>query len=436
MVMAGSPTPRLLAGLAGTLIAVGVFSLYTLRQIQGLRELQANTIERNRKDSLQLLRIQNNLNSLGLAIRDIVEGRQEYPLTAYRSEFDRIRTDLDDALRIERTLASRPPEQNQFLAQSARQFWQSADQVFSIASSDEERARRIMANSLTAQQAALSSTVSRFLVQNHEAEEQAAAAIAEIYNGVERNIYLFLAAMLTGIAAIGIFVAVSNRALFDHLAKVSEQRSTLARKLIGLQEEIFRSVSRELHDDFGQILTAIGTMLRRAQTKGLPPDSQFHEDVSEVRQVVHETLEKTRSFSQALHPTILDDYGLEKAIERYLPALEKQSGIAVRFEKEGTGEIRGAHAIHIYRILQEALNNVVKHSKANEAFVRLQYKNGFMYLDVEDHGVGLPSVMPGGLGLIAMRERAELIGGALNLSQPPQGGTLMRLTAPLDTRST
>src|SRR6476660_6460008 len=140
--MTGSPTPRLLAGLTATLLAVGVFSVYTLRQIEGLRTLQTNTVERNRKDSLQLLRIQNDLNSLGLAIRDIVEGQQEYPLTAFRSEFARLRNDLDDALKKEAVLASRPHEQNEYLQQSVRQFWISIDEVLDIAQHDEARARR------------------------------------------------------------------------------------------------------------------------------------------------------------------------------------------------------------------------------------------------------------------------------------------------------
>src|SRR5215203_2333619 len=113
--MAGSPTPRLLAGLAATLLAVAVFSWYTLQEIEGLRSLQTNTIERNRKDSLQLLRIQNDLNSLGLAIRDIIEGEQEYPLTAFRSGLERIRYGLSDAIRLVQTIATRPTEQNRFL---------------------------------------------------------------------------------------------------------------------------------------------------------------------------------------------------------------------------------------------------------------------------------------------------------------------------------
>jgi signal transduction histidine kinase len=396
--MPGSPTPRLLAGLAATLVAIALFSWYTLRQIEGLRLLQTETVERNRKDSLQLLRIQSNLNSLGLAIRDVVEGRQGYPIPAYRSEFDRIRFDLNDALQKESQLASRPGEQNSYLQQSVAQFWESVDQA---------RALKMMANSLTAQQASLSSTVSRLLVQNHEAEEQAARAVEHIYKRVERNIYVFLFAMLAGIAAIGVFVAASNRALFQQLAQVSEQRSTLSRKLIGLQEEIFRSVSRELHDDFGQILTAIGTMLRRAEKKGLPPDSPFADDIAEVRQVVQETLEKTRSFSQALHPTILD------------------------FEKQGAGSVPEGHAIHIYRILQEALTNVVRHSKSKEASVRLSYSADAMRLQVEDHGIGIGPRANGGLGLIAMRERAELVGGELDVSRRPDGGTLVDLKVPM-----
>jgi signal transduction histidine kinase len=430
--MTGSPTPRLLVGLAATLMAVGVFSLYTLRQIEGLRVLQTNTIERNRKDSLQLLRIQNDLNSLGLAIRDIVEGQQEYPLTAFRSEFDRIRHDLEDALNKEAVLASRPDEQNRYLQQSLRQFWASLDEVLAIAQQDEPRARRILSNSVTAQQASLSGAVSRLLVQNHEAEEQANAAVQRIYDRVERNIYVFLTAMLTAIAAIGMFVAVSNRRVFNKLAQVSEQRSTLSQRLIGLQEEIFRSVSRELHDDFGQILTAVGTMLGRAEKKGLPADSPFRAEVAEVRQIVQETLEKTRSFSQALHPTVLDDYGLEKAIERYLPTVEKQSGVAVHFEKHGSGRVADGHTIHVYRILQEALNNVTKHANAKEVRVQLSYLPKEFLLEIEDDGTGIPQTPHGGLGLIAMRERAQMVGGVLVISPRPDKGTLVTLKGPAE----
>jgi signal transduction histidine kinase len=314
------------------------------------------------------------------------------------------------------------------------QFWRSVEEVLDIADrGDEPRARRIIGNSLQAQQASLSVTVARLLVQNNENEQQAAAAIQSIYGNVERNVYLLLAAVLAGIVTSSLAVILTNRRLFKSLADLSEQRSTLARQLIEVQESVLRSVSRELHDDFGQILTAVCAMLARAEKKGLPADSPLRAELAEVREVVGESLEKVRSLSQALHPTVLDDYGLEKAIERFLPLYEKQTGIKVRYEKAGRGEVADGAAIHVYRITQEALNNVARHSGAREAAVRVDFSPARLRVEIEDHGKGMPaSGAHGGLGLIAMRERAELLHGRLSFLRPTGGGTLVMLEVPLN----
>ena len=110
-----SPTPGLILGLIITLAAVVTYSWYITRQISGLRELQNNIADRNRKDSLQLLRIQNDLNSMALGMRDMLDNEEPYPLTAWDAQFQRIRTDLEDALRREEQLAvaHRTPEQQQ-----------------------------------------------------------------------------------------------------------------------------------------------------------------------------------------------------------------------------------------------------------------------------------------------------------------------------------
>jgi signal transduction histidine kinase len=359
----------LLVGLAVTLAAVAVFSWYALRQIDGLRELQTQTVDRNRRDSLQLLRIQNDLHSLGLAMRDILYGDEPYPLVAWRTQFARIRTDLDDALRREAELApsARNPERQQYFANSLAQFWSSVDQMFAVAEGGgEEQARNLIRSSLQAQQATLTTTVARFLVQNVEVEEEATAQIQGIYQRVERNVYLFLGAMLVAISLTSLYLIQSNRRIFQRLAVLSSQRSDLARKLITMQEEILRSISRELHDEFGQVLTAIGAMLRRIETRGLPPDSPLRADLQEIREVTQSTLDKTRALSQVLHPSILDDRGLEKAVDWYLPMFEKQTGITVRYEKEGTSPvIDDQTGIHVYRVLQEALNNLARHSRTN-----------------------------------------------------------------------
>jgi signal transduction histidine kinase len=427
-----------LAGLAITLAAVGVFSFYALRQIRGLEDLQTRTVDRNRKDSLQLLRIQNDLNGLAHAMRDMLEGDEPYPLQAWKPQFDRTRNDLNDALRLEAELTPvhRDPSRQRYLSDSLAQFWTSARRMFAVAAQGrQDAARDMIRNSLQAQEAALSGAIARLLVQNNEAEQQAATRIQSIYVGVERNVYVFLIAVLVAILLTSLYLIYSNRRLFEHLAAVSEHRSDLARKLITLQEETLHSLSRELHDEFGQVLTAIGAMLRRAE-KRLPPDSPFCADLREVREVAQFTLEKTRSLSQLMHPSILDEGGLEKAIDWYLPVFEKQTGITVRYEKQGDSPvIKDRVAIHVYRVLQEALNNLARHSGSPVAMVRLQFPDGRLRLEIEDRGGGIPEQRNGatrrGIGMTAMRERAELLHGSFEVLRPEDGGTLVRLDVPL-----
>ncbi len=115
-----SPTIGLLAGLAVTLSAVAIYSVYTIVQLRGLRQLQAETIDRNRADSLLLLRIQNDLNSTALAMRDMLDASEPYPLTAWQAQFKRIRVDLEDAVRREERLSPgyRTADQRQYLSSS------------------------------------------------------------------------------------------------------------------------------------------------------------------------------------------------------------------------------------------------------------------------------------------------------------------------------
>ena len=342
----------------------------------GLRKLQAGLVDRNRKDSLQLLRIQNDLNLLGLAMRDMLDNDEPYPLAAWSSQFQRIRSDLDDALRLETqvAVADPTPEQSQYLGSQVAQFWTAADRTFALAKDGKQAEARIQIQlSLQARQAALSTAVARLLVQNNASEEQAAQQIGQIYAGVQRQVYLFLTGTLIAILLTSLYLIRSNRMLFAQLAALSEQRSELAQTLISTQESTLRYISRELHDEFGQILTAMGSMLGRAG-KHAPEGSSLRAELEEVREIAQSTLEKVRSLSQALHPVMLDEAGLESTLDWYLPVVERQSGIDISYEKSGAPfTLEGDAAIHVYRVLQEALNNVTRHSGAKQAWVRLRF---------------------------------------------------------------
>ncbi len=202
-----SPTLGLLLGLIITLAAIVAYSTYITWQIAGLRKLQAELIDRNRKDSLQLLRIQNDLNLLAVAMRDMIDNDEPYPLTAWAAQFQRIHTDLDDAMRLEAQLAptSRTPEQSASLSGSLTQFWDAVDRVFALAGDGKEKdARQQIQLSLQARQEALSTAVARLLVQNSDNEEQAAQRIIQIYDRVQRQVYVFLAATLAAILLTGL----------------------------------------------------------------------------------------------------------------------------------------------------------------------------------------------------------------------------------------
>jgi signal transduction histidine kinase len=429
-----SPTAGLFLGLIITLAAVVAYSWYTTQQISGLRALQNNLVDRNRKDSLQLLRIQNDLNSLGLGMRDMLDNDEPYPLTAWSAQFQRIRSDLDSALRVEEELAPthRTPEQKDYLTSSLAQFWDAVDRTFALAQGGKpEEARAQIRLTLQARQSALSTAVARLLVQNNESEEQANQQIHQLYDRVERQVYLFLGATLTAILLTSLYMIYANRQLFARLATLSEQRSDLAQKLISTQESTLRHVSRELHDEFGQILTAVGSMLGRAE-KHTPEDSPMRTELKEVRDVTQTTLDNVRSLAQALHPVMLDEAGLESTVDWYLATVEKQTGTDISYEKSGASfPVNGSASIHVYRVLQEALNNVTRHSGARQAWVRLRFTNEDLQLEVEDHGKGFSSDSPKlGIGLVAMRERAELLGGTLGFSRPLTGGTLVSLRVP------
>jgi signal transduction histidine kinase len=405
-----SPTAGLFLGLIITIAAVVAYSWYITRQISTLRELQNNLVEHNRRDSLRLLRVQNDLNSLGLAMRDMLDNDEPYPLIAWQAQFQRIRTDLNSALQVEDqfSMAKRAPEQSLYLQESLAQFWDAVDRTFATARDGKEaEARTQIRLTLQARQATLSTTVSRLLVQNNENEQQASAQVRAIYDRVQRQVYTFLTATLLAILLTSLYLIRWNRRLFAQLGDLSQQRSDLAQKLISSQESTLRSISRELHDEFGQILTAIGSLLTRSANH-LPEGSPLRADLGEVRDIAQTTLDKVRSLSQALHPVMLDETGLESTLDWYIPTVEKQTGIDISYLKSGAPfAVDGNSAVHIYRVLQEALNNVARHSGARQAQVRLNFLAESLELEIEDHGKGNDgSASRNGIGLVGMRARA------------------------------
>src|SRR6185436_7947547 len=144
-----APTRLLAAGVAMALVTVAAVGLYTFTQIRDLGNQQTEISERNRKDSLQLLRIQNDLSSLAVAMRDLADGVEPYPVAGWRPAFDRLRNDLTAAIALERTMApaGRETAQQARLERTARDYWDGVDRMFALAQSGDEQGALAMIRS-------------------------------------------------------------------------------------------------------------------------------------------------------------------------------------------------------------------------------------------------------------------------------------------------
>jgi len=426
-------------GLSLALLTIAGFGAYAIRQIRDLGEEQTAISDRNRKDSLQLLRIQNALALLATAMRDMADRTEPYPMAAWRGTFERIRRDLDEAVAIERGLApaERGAAQQARLDRTIASYWKTVDQVFRLAAHDERAAAALIRSTLTREHMELVSLVSTFLVANNRVLEEAARANRAIYDRVARGIRILVVALLAVVALAGVWIITASRRAFAEVRKLTTELRGLSWRALRMQEELQRAISRELHDDFAQTVTAVGALLGRAR-RNVPAGSPLVAELDEVRQIAQEALERIRTRSQWLHPGVLDDFGLEGALARYVEQFERQSGIDLHYTTSGEiGGVGDDLAIHVYRIVQEALSNVSRHSGAKEAWVRLTRDGAWLDVEIEDHGSGFADTPHGapdadrGIGLVTMRERAELIGGTLELRQPPEGGLVVHVRAPI-----
>ena len=170
-----APSRMLAIGVWLALATIAAVGTYTFLQVRRLRDEQTAISERNRKDSLQLLRIQNDLGSVGVLMRDMAEGIEPYPLQGWRPAFDRLRRDLTEATAIERTLApaARQPAQQTRLLQSIDLFWTEVDRMFAHEPHGRTAARQMIRGPLVAQHRALDGLISQFLVVNNQVQEEA-----------------------------------------------------------------------------------------------------------------------------------------------------------------------------------------------------------------------------------------------------------------------
>lgn len=218
-------------------------------------------------------------------------------------------------------------------------------------------------------------------------------------------------------------------------ARLSLELQQMAAKVLNAQEEERRTIARELHDEVGQVLTAIRVELDVAQ-HAIEVEGGSARMLSEAQTITDGALQTVRNLSQLLHPSALDDLGLPTVIETSLRSLSRRHKIKVAFYQTGLPpRLPREVELAVYRIVQEALTNVAKHAKATECEVRLTQLSDRLLLEVHDNGIGFLDdtdrpIVARGLGLVSVRERAARLGGTFNIISSPGEGTRLIVTFP------
>jgi len=226
--------------------------------------------------------------------------------------------------------------------------------------------------------------------------------------------------------------------LLEQSRQMQEQLRYLSRQVLGAQEEERKRISRELHDVIAQTLTGINVRLANLKKESRSNPRGVGRNIARTQQLVEHAVDIVHRFARELRPTVLDDLGLIPALHTYLKVFREQTGLHVSLTAfSAIEQVNGDSRTVLFRVAQEALANVARHSQASRAELRIQQIDGSICMKIRDNGKGFRQGQasrpgPGGrLGLLGMRERLEMVGGKFNITSAPGKGTTVVALIPL-----
>lgn len=219
----------------------------------------------------------------------------------------------------------------------------------------------------------------------------------------------------------------------DRTAKAEKELRRLTNQLVEVQEEERKTISRELHDEVGQILT--GLRMELGSMSQNDPDEGRRLRLDSVKRLAEEALRSVRNISLLIRPSMLDDLGLESALRWQAKEFTRRCGILVSVNFEGELEkLPEGHRLCLYRAIQEAMTNCGKHADASLVSVSVKQHENLVSASIQDNGRGFNAARPQtrGLGLIGMTERVRALRGKMTVSSSPGSGTLINLEVPYE----
>jgi signal transduction histidine kinase len=424
-----------------------VFALWVFSGVQLLRNLER--IQTNVRSVQQsyvrgeqaLLKVRTNvlLGSIYLrdALIDTAPARQDY----YRAELTRLRDEIEPLVR-EHVRQAAPAEREPWarLQQELRDYWTSREVAVADSTRTASEAYLLLRRSVVPKRDGVLQIVDQLGALQVAAHQRQEAETNALYDAVRARVVL-----LGGATLIVAFAAalIASRYVSRLQGQVEQQRreeqqirhdlERLSARLVDIQERERREISRELHDAIGQALTAVKMDIGVALRGDL--NERTRAALDEAKETTEATLQSIRDLSQLLHPSTLDDFGLPETVRAYLKRFSERTGIRAQLTATLLDRLPSATEACLYRIIQEAMNNVARHSGATDCTVSLNADGHELRLIVADNGTGIRRETDNGnghgLGLIAMRERAQAQGGSFAINSRAGAGTEVIVTITL-----
>jgi signal transduction histidine kinase len=440
-----STWPVAAVGLGSLLVLILVAMLTTSRKAEDIYTQIVQLNAHHQEVEAKLRRLRSDVNLSGVFVRDYLLDISREHAPEYRKRLAEFREGNMATLEELRALAQTHQAQIQSLQEQLDAYWQTFDPLFDWTISEQIfRSATFLRREVVPRRDAV-------IAIAQEIEELNNANLAEQRGAVARRQAALrhdLRSLMWQCLLLGLGVALTvvfrlrvleRRSVEQRLIAEQAEREMrqLSQRLVATQEEERRHLSRELHDHIGQVLTALRMELGRIE-RGRTSDARPGGAVAEAKQLVDKIFRTVRDLALGLRPSMLDDFGLRAAVEWLVRDVSRRHGIDIELAIDGDVDVLPErHQTCVYRVVQEALTNCVRHANAKRVVVGLTAGARELEISVTDDGAGFDSArLHDGLGLRGIEERVREAGGVVTIRSAPGGGTALTMQLPLPTPTT
>ncbi len=416
-------------GLGSLVVLLALSMLASSRKAQEIYAQLDQLNEQYRQVDVNLRRLRSDVNLSGIFVRDYLLDVAREHAPEYREQIAAFRQTNMATLAELKTLIDRD-DQIESLQSKLDDYWEAFDPLFDWTPAEKiARSATFLRREVVPRREAALTIAQDIEELNNTNLATQRARVAERYAALRSDLqWLLRQTVLLGLG-VAIVVVLRLRVLERRSEQAEHQMRELSQRLVSTQEEERRNLSRELHDHVAQVLTGLRMELGRVERMS----AAVSPAIVECKKLVDDMFRTVRDLSLGLRPSMLDDFGLEAALEWHVRDFMRRYAIDVELKMDGDLDtLPDKHRTCVYRVIQEAMTNCARHSGATHIGIAVAADKGQLRVTVTDDGVGFdPADRHGGLGLRGIDERVRELDGTLTISRDGRGGTTLSVRLPL-----